>query len=168
MNTNVRTQMSINVDVMDLLNKQVKMEMHASAIYLAMGSWCEQRGLNNSKAFFYDHAVEEREHAMKIFSFINENGGAAISPTIENVPTDFESLRAIFEKSLEQEIAVTTAIHHMFKEARNQNDFVSEIFLQWFIEEQSEEEDTFRSILDIFNLMEGAPLKLIDERIPTK
>lgn len=168
MNTIVRKQMSIHPDVMDMLNQQIGMEMKASASYLAMASWCDQRELINSKTFFYKQAEEEREHAMKIFKFINDNGGAAISPNVTNVNNDFESLREIYETGLEHEISVSESIFKIFKAARKADDFTTEVFLQWFITEQSEEEDTFRSILDIFDLMEGMPLKMIDERIPTE
>ncbi|WP_010135758.1 ferritin [Ochrovirga pacifica] len=168
MNTIIRKQISIHPEVMDLLNKQIAMEMHASAAYLAMASWCDQRELLNSKELFYKQAEEEREHAMKFFTFINDNGGAAISPSIDSVNNDFESLKAIYEKSLDQEIAVSDSIKKIFKKARTEDDFVTEVFLQWFITEQAEEEDKFRSIIDIFDLMEGMPLKMIDERIPTE
>lgn len=163
----IRRQMTINTEVMDLLNEQIAIEMHASASYLAMASWCDQRELVNSKAFFYKQAEEEREHGMKIFNFINDAGGAALSPAIPEVNNDFEGLREIFEKSLDQEIQVTQAIYKCFKAARNADDFASEVFLQWFVNEQVEEEDTVRGIIDIFDLMEGMPLKMIDERLPT-
>lgn len=163
---NVRKQMSIHPEIMDLLNNQVKLEMHASASYLAMASWCEQRGLLNSASLFYKQSEEEREHAMKIFTFINGSGGAAISPEVQNVNNDFESLRSVYETSLEQEISVTKSIFHIFKQARQNDDFVTEVFLQWFVTEQAEEEDKFRGILDIFDLMEGSSLKMIDERLP--
>ncbi len=166
MKTAVRKQMTIDPLVMDLLNNQIAMEMKASASYLAMASWCDQRELLNSKEFFYKQAEEEREHAMKIFTFINDNGGAAISPNVQNVNNEFESLRGIYETSLEMEISVTQSIFKIFKSARKEDDFVTEVFLQWFITEQAEEEDTFRSIIDIFDLMEGMPLKMIDERLP--
>lgn len=166
MKTAVRKQMTIHPEVMDLLNGQIAMEMKASASYLAMASWCDQRELLNSKSFFYKQAEEEREHAMKIFTFINDNGGAAVSPAVENVNNDFESLREIFETSLDQEIAVTESIFKIFKAARQADDFTTEVFLQWFISEQSEEEDTMRSCIDVFDLMEGMPLKMIDERLP--
>ncbi|APZ45950.1 ferritin [Polaribacter reichenbachii] len=168
MKTAIRRQMTINPEVMDALNGQIALEMHASASYLAMASWCDQRELLNSKAFFYKQAEEERAHGMKIFNFINETGGAAISPAIPEVNNDFESLREIYEKSLDQEIAVTQSIYKCFKAARNVDDFASEVFLQWFVNEQIEEEDTVRSIIDIFDLMEGMPLKMIDERLPTE
>ncbi|GAB1855223.1 ferritin [Flavobacteriaceae bacterium MHTCC 0001] len=164
--TAIRKQMSIHPEVMDMLNNQIAMEMKASASYLAMASWCDQRELLNSKAFFYKQAEEEREHAMKIFEFINDNGGAAVSPNVTNVNNDFESLRGVYETGLEQEIAVTESIFNIFKTARKEGDLITEVFLQWFITEQSEEEDTFRSIIDVFDLMEGMPLKMIDERLP--
>ncbi|WP_397444911.1 ferritin [Polaribacter sp. R77954] len=168
MKTAIRRQMTIHPEVMDALNGQIALEMHASASYLAMASWCDQRELLNSKAFFYKQAEEEREHGMKIFNFINDAGGAAISPAIPEVNNDFESLKTIYETSLDQEIHVTQSIYKCFKKARNVDDFASEVFLQWFVNEQVEEEDTVRSILDVFELMGDMPLKMIDERLPTE
>ena len=166
--TDIRKQMTIHPDVMDLLNDQIALEMKASASYLAMASWCDQRELVNSKAFFYKQAEEEREHGMKIFTFVNDAGGASISPSIHNVNNECESLRNIYETSLEQEIQVTQSIYKAFRKAREVGDFASEVFLQWFVNEQVEEEDTVRSILDVFDLMGDMPLKMIDERLPTE
>lgn len=168
MKTAIRRQMTIHPEVMDALNEQIALEMHASASYLAMASWCDQRELLNSKAFFYKQAEEERAHGMKIFNFINDAGGAAISPAVPEVNNDFESLREIYEKSLDQEIGVTQSIYKCFSKARSINDYASEVFLQWFVNEQVEEEDTVRSILDVFDLMGDMPLKMIDERLPTE
>ena len=168
MKTAIRRQMTIHPEVMDALNEQVALEMHASASYLAMASWCDQRELLNSKAFFYKQAEEERAHGLKIFNFINDAGGAAISPAVPEVNNDFESLREIYEKSLDQEIGVTQSIYKCFSKARSTNDYASEVFLQWFVNEQVEEEDTVRSILDVFDLMGDMPLKMIDERLPTE
>jgi len=168
MKTAIRRQMTIHPEVMDVLNEQIALEMHASASYLAMASWCDQRELLNSKAFFYKQAEEERAHGMKIFNFINDAGGAAISPAIPHVNNEFESLQAIYEISLDQEIGVTQSIYKCFSKARSVNDYASEVFLQWFVNEQVEEEDTVRSILDVFELMGDMPLKMIDERLPTE
>ncbi|WP_461534004.1 ferritin [Sinomicrobium sp.] len=163
----VRQKLSINVEVMDLLNKQVAIEAHSSAIYLAMASWCDRNALNCSAQFFYEQAEEEREHMMKIFRFINDNGGMAYSPEIPSISHDFDSLEAIFEASLDQEIEVTKSIHNIVAKCRKVNDFGTENFLQWFVKEQMEEEQTMRNILDLFELMgsDGIALKLIDERI---
>lgn len=152
---------------MDLLNNQIKMEAQASASYLAMASWCDQHAYLKSAEFFYEQAAEEREHMMKIFKFITDCGGIAISPTIENVNHDFSHLEEVFETALDQEISVTKSIHKLLSTARKDQDFVVENFLQWFVEEQLEEERTFRDILDLFELMgrDGIALKLIDERV---
>lgn len=164
----VRQRLSINVDVMDLLNGQIAKEAHSSSIYLAMASWCDHNALENSAEFFYEQSKEERDHMMKIFKFINDNGGMAISPEVTDVTHDFNSLEGIFESALEQEIAITKSIHNIVLKCRKVNDLATENFLQWFVKEQMEEEQTMRRALDLFDLMgtEGIALKLIDERIP--
>lgn len=168
METAIRRNMILHVEIVDLLNQQIMMEQRASSKYLAMASWCDQRELRNSATYFYNQAEEERAHMMKIFKFINDNGGSALSPTVTEVPHEFESLRDTFEASLDAEIEVTQAIHHVFKKARQVGDFTSELFLQWFVTEQAEEEEKVRDILDLIDLMADMPLKMIDERIPTE
>lgn len=163
----VRQKLGIHVDIMDLLNEQIKKEAHSSAIYLAMASWCDQNALIHSAKFFYDQSAEERDHMMKIFHFINDNGGTAYSPEVGNVSHDFNSLEEIFESALDQEIAVTKSIHNIVIRCRKVQDLTSEYFLQWFVQEQMEEEQTIRRALDLFDLMgtDGIALKLLDERI---
>lgn len=164
----VRQKLSIHVDIMDLLNEQIKKEAQSSSIYLAMASWCDQNALDNSAKFFYEQSAEEREHMMKIFRFINDNGGTAYSPEVTNINHDFNSLEEVFESALDQEISVTKSIHNIVLKCRKVHDLTSENFLQWFIHEQMEEEQTIRRALELFDLMgtEGFALKLIDERIP--
>jgi len=164
----LRRQMILNVEIVDMLNQQIIMEQKASSKYLAMASWCDQRELRNSAKFFYNQAEEERGHFMKIFKFINDNGGSAISPVVGEVPHEYESLRDVFETALDAEISVTKSIHSIFKRARQVEDFTSEVFMQWFVTEQAEEEETMRDILDMIDLMGDMPLRMIDERIPTE
>ncbi|SHI36048.1 ferritin [Pseudozobellia thermophila] len=165
-----RQQMSIKVESMDMLNAQIQMEGKASASYLAMASWCDQRGYARSADLLYRQSAEEREHMMKIFKFVNDCGGNALSPEIKNINHDFSSLEEVFETALSQEIEVTKSINNIVATARKNNDFGVENFLQWFVTEQLEEEKTMRDILDLFDLMgrDGIALKLIDERIPAK
>lgn len=165
----VRQSLSIHVEVMDLLNKQIEKEAHSSAAYLAMASWCDHNALDYSAEFFYNQSAEEREHMMKIFHFINDSGGTAFSPEVNNIQQDFGSLEEIFETALDQEIAITKSIHNIVQKCRKVNDMTSEYFLQWFVREQMEEEQMIRRGLALFDLMstEGNGLKLIDERIPS-
>lgn len=163
----IRQKIGINIEVMDLLNEQIAKEAHAAASYLAMASWCDQNTLKGSAQLFYDQTKEEQEHQMKIFHYVNDNGGMANSPEIKNILLDFNSLKEIYELALEQEINVTKSIHAIVKKCRKVEDYRTEKFLQWFIEEQMEEEKKMRDILDLFELMDGSPLslKLIDERV---
>src|SRR5690606_25070687 len=94
----VRQKIGIHVEIMDLLNEQIKKEAHSSSIYLAMASWCDHNALDNSAAFFYEQAEEEREHMMKIFKFINDNGGTAYSPEVTGINHDFNSLEEILKQ----------------------------------------------------------------------
>lgn len=164
----VRQKLAIHVDIMDLLNEQIKKEAQSSAIYLAMASWCDQNALTYSAKFFYEQSLEEREHMMKIFHFINDNGGTAYSPAVDSISHDFNSLEEIFETALDQEIAITKSIHNIVFRCRKVQDLTTEHFLQWFVQEQMEEEQTIRRALDLFDLMgtDGIALKLLDERIP--
>lgn len=163
----LRQKLGINVEVMDLLNKQIVDEAFSSSTYLAMASWCDQNGLKGSAGFFYKQAEEEREHQMKIFHFINDNGGTAYSPQVKSIEHEYNSLQEVFELSLEQELSVTDSIHKIIKKCRKAEDFRTESFLQWFVSEQMEEEKTMRDILDICDLLADSPIavKLIDERV---
>lgn len=163
----MRQRLGINVEVMDLLNEQIAMEAHAASSYLAMASWCDQNGLKGSAALLYKQSEEEREHQMKIFHYVNDNGGTAVSPEMKDIFHDFSSLEEIYETALEQEIKVTKSIHAIVKKCRKVEDFRSEKFLQWFVDEQMEEEKSMRDILDLFDLMRDSPIanKLIDERV---
>src|SRR5690625_3729623 len=163
----MRQKLGINVDVMDLLNKQIGKEAHASSAYLAMASWCDQNALNGSAELLYEQSAEEREHEMKIFHYINDNGGTAASPEVKDIFHDYSSLEEVYETALEQEINVTKSIHAIVKKCRQVDDYRTEKFLQWFIDEQMEEEKKMRDILDLFELMGGSPLstKFIDERV---
>ena len=163
----VRQKLGINVEIMDMLNEQIAKEAHSSAAYLAMASWCEHNGLTNSAKFFYEQSTEERDHMLRIFRFINENGGTAYSPEVRNVLHDFNSLQELFESALDQEISISKSIHNIVGKCRKVQDYASENFLQWFVEEQREEENKMRRVLEMFDLMgtDGIALKMIDERV---
>jgi ferritin len=150
-----------------LLNQQVVMEGKSSAAYLAMASWCDIRGYRHSADFLYEQAEEEREHMLKIFHYINDAGGRAFQPEITGIQQDFSSLREIFEMVLQQEIKVTHAIHRMVAHCWDNQDLATFNFLQWFVNEQVEEEVTARKILDLFDVIgeEGVGLYMIDKEI---
>ncbi|WP_422349257.1 ferritin [Flagellimonas sp.] len=162
-----RQAMSIKVESMDMLNSQIKMEAHASATYLAMASWCEQNGFFTSAKFFFKQAEEEREHMMKIFNFLIDVGGSPYSPEVTNINHDYSSIVDVFEHTLDHEIAVTKSIHNIVMKARELGDLTTERFLDWFVMEQVEEENTIRDILDMIAVTgtEGVGLQVIDDHV---
>ena len=165
MKKELRERISIIPEIMDLLNEQIKKEQFASSSYLAMASWCDQNGFSNSANLFYSQSEEEREHMMKLFSYIIKNGGAAISPIVSEVNHSFLSLKDVFHTALELEISVTENIQKLMTSARNLQDYNSELILQWFVKEQAEEEEFYRDIIQMIELMGDSPLQMIDERI---
>jgi ferritin len=147
------------------LNKQVKYEAKASFFYLSIASWCEQKRLNGAASFYYLHAEEERTHMLKIFKYINEMGGHALVPELKEPEKDFKNILDIVEKSLESEKSVTASIHKLSEQAREDKDYGTYNFIQFFVDEQREEEILFNNVLDKIHLigMDGQGLYYIDK-----
>ncbi len=152
------------------LNKQIEMEAFASAYYLAMASWCDQKGFEGSAEFFYNQSEEERMHMVKIFRFVNEAEGRAVSPGIEQPRQEFSKFSELFEIALEQERKVTKSIYDIMQIARDENDFATQNLLQWFVDEQLEEEKQMTTILDKLRLIgeEGVGLYMLDNELREK
>ena len=152
------------------LNDQIAMEAHASAYYLAMASWCEQKGFEGSAAFFYKQADEERMHMMKIFRYVNEADGHALSPAVKQPSHNFSSFGSLFEIALEHEKKVTQSIHELTKLAHELNDFRTLNLLQWFVDEQLEEENQMQIIIDKLQLIgeNGVGLYMLDSELGQK
>jgi ferritin len=164
----LRLKTSLKEEIENLLNEQIKLEAHSSSIYLAMASWCDDQGYDFSSGFFEKQADEERHHMLKIFRYINDRGGKAISPEIIDIPKDFESFRSVFELALEQEMDVTNSLNNIADKCMMAKDYVTFQFLQWFFEEQIEEEYVARRILELFDVIgeEGIGSWEIDKHVP--
>ncbi|WP_257656539.1 ferritin [Parapedobacter lycopersici] len=164
----LRLKTSLNEEIEKILNEQIKVEAHSSSIYLAMSSWCDDQGYDFSADFFAKQSEEERTHMLKLFNYVNDRGGRAISPEIVNIPADFESFRGVFEQMLEQEMYVTQQFNNIADKCMKVKDFVTFQFIQWFLEEQIEEEYVARRILEMFDVIgeEGTGRWEIDKHIP--
>jgi ferritin len=134
------------------LNEQIALEAYASNSYLAMASWCETQGFRGATKFFYAQSDEERVHMLKLVKYVNASGGHAIIPSIKEAAETYNSLQAVFEVSLKQEQSVTASINKLVELTFNAKDYAAHHFLQWYVEEQHEEENLFRSILDLFKI----------------
>jgi ferritin len=168
MNTSViRLKTSLQDSIMDMLNEQIAMEAHSSASYLSMSAWCYAQGLNGCGDFFKKQSGEEREHMLKIFDYIADAGGLPVSPEVTKIERQFEGLRDTFVKALEMEIAITQNFNRMTEQCHKNKDYQSARFIQWFLDEQMEEEQTARRCIELYDLIgtESGGLYRIDKEI---
>ncbi|MCB9081256.1 MAG: ferritin [Lewinellaceae bacterium] len=135
------------------LNKQIALEGYASLLYLSMASWCEKEGLEGSAKFMYRQSEEERQHMLRLFRYLNEMDGHALSPSIPEPPHFFNSVREMFEQVYQHEQKVTRAIHDLVALSYEEKDHTTLNFLQWYVAEQREEEALMRTILDRIKLI---------------
>lgn len=151
----------------EMLNEQIILEATASQVYLAMASWAEVSGLEGSAQFFYKHADEERMHMLKLFHYINERGGHAVVPALAAVPLKYKSIEDAVEHLLDHECKVTASINELVDQSIKAKDYTTHNFLQWYVQEQMEEERLARSILDKLKLIgaDKAGMYLLDKEL---
>lgn len=151
------------------LNKQIELEGYASFLYLAMASWCDNEGFEGSAEFMHRQSDEERAHMLRIFHYISEVDGYALTPAIKQAPHQFENIQQMFAQVYAHEQKVTKSIHDLVAMSIEEKDHTTYNFLQWYIEEQREEEALMRTILDKIKLIGGGPQSLyyIDKEIAT-
>ncbi|MEJ6505724.1 MAG: ferritin [Crocinitomicaceae bacterium] len=143
----------MNKRVEAALNDQIKKEASSSQFYLAMASWAESNGLNGTASFMYTHSDEERFHMLKLVKFVNERGGRAEIPQLEQPPQEYKNLKNVFESLLAHEIGVTESINNLVDICLQEKDYTTHNFVQWYVSEQLEEEALARTILDKLNLI---------------
>lgn len=131
------------------LNQQLLMEAQSSQAYLAMASWAEiQPGLKGVTAFFFRHSDEERMHMLKFIHYINERGGFAVVPALAQPTLTFVSLKQAFEMLYKHELNVSAGINDLVDMALREKDYATYNFLQWYVNEQIEEEKLARDCND--------------------
>ncbi|WP_114782460.1 ferritin [Botryobacter ruber] len=164
----LRLRTSLTEEIEKILNDQIKMEAESSALYLAMSSWCDRNGFDFSAGYFKKQSDEEREHMLRLFKYVSDMGGRAVSPSIANVPVEFDSFRGIFELALQQEIDVTNSFNRIADRCMKAKDYMTFSFVQWFLKEQIEEEYVARRALELFEMIgeEGTGRYEIDKRVP--
>jgi len=136
------------------LNEQIRIEAQSSQIYLAMASWAEiQPGIDNITKFFYNHSDEERMHMLKLVHFVNERGGFATVPPLEQPSLTYPSITHAFKSLLKHEIYVSESINKCVDIAMQEKDYATVNFLQWYVAEQIEEEALARTMNDKLELI---------------
>ena len=142
----------ISEKIAKAINDQIALEEHSSRVYMSMASWCEVQGFPGAAAFLYEHSDEERMHQLKFLKFLNDRGGHAQLQPMEQPELEFGSLKKLFDEVLKHEVHVTKAINEIVHLCMEERDYTTLNFLQWFVEEQIEEESLVKSVIDQLNL----------------
>jgi len=139
--------MKLNAKVEEALNQQINSELLASYTYLAMAAYFDGEELPGFATWFKAHSVEETGHAMRIYDFINRRDGRVELMGIAQPSVSYDSPEAVLETALKMEKQVTQQIHSLFEISNKEKEYGTQNMLQWFLEEQVEEEDLFRHVL---------------------
>ncbi len=137
------------------LNEQINAEMYSSYLYLSMESNFQSLSLSGFASWMRGQVQEEMFHGMKIYDFINERGGVVTLDAIKKPESSWKTPLAAFEHVLKHEIFVTSLINDLVELAIAEKDHATQIFLQWFVSEQVEEEASVNEIVDKLKLIKN-------------
>ncbi len=135
------------------LTEQINAEFYSSYMYLSMATYFDSIGLPGAAQWMKAQTEEEWFHGMKLLNFVNERGGKVTLKAIKQPPTKWKSALNVFQDVLAHEQKVTGLINNLVNLALDERDHATNIFLQWFVSEQVEEEDSVGSVLDKLKLI---------------
>jgi ferritin len=142
--------------IIEAFNNQLGRELEASHAYISIAAYFDREALPRLAQFFYAQSAEEREHAMKFVKFIVDVEGGVEVPAVAAPSYEFADAVAAVSGALESERDVTRRIYELVEVAREEKDYMALRFLDWFIDEQREEEATMSSLLQV--IQRAAPL----------
>lgn len=146
------------------LNAQITREFYSSYLYRQMASCLDQLGLSVLEQFFIDQADEERMHAIKLIDYVQKAGGKLILGAVDAPPPEYGSVLDICERTLEHERKITQHIHALVAQAEQDKDYSTRSYLQWYIDEQVEEEASFADLVQLARLA-GNDLLALEDRV---
>jgi ferritin len=143
------------------INEQINREMYSAYLYMSMSSYSNTIGLKGFANWFMVQYHEEMLHAMKLYEYIQRQGGQVHLKTLEEPPTEFESPMDMFTKTLTHEQFITKSINDLMDLAIAEKDHASQIFLQWYVNEQVEEEENDNDIILQLKIIKDDPHALL-------
>jgi ferritin len=152
------------------INDQIKQEIYSAYLYLSMSAYCESVNLSGLAHWMRIQFDEEMAHALRLFDFLINRGGRVTLQAIEKPPADFASPLEIFQQALEHEKNVTAMIEKLYETAAKENDYATQVELQWFISEQVEEEKSAGAIVEQLKLVgkDNAAMLMLDRQLASR
>lgn len=160
----------ISETITKALNEQLKWEMYSANLYLAMSAYFQDDGLPGFANWMRIQYQEETDHALKFYDFVLSRGGLAKLSAIDQPPAEWANALEVFSAAAKHEAEVTRRINELVHLAKSEHDFATDIFLQWFVTEQIEEEDNVKNIIDRLKLVnsEGQGLLMLDSEAASR
>ena len=154
----------------DELNKQINREMYSAYLYMAMSNHSNTIGLKGFGNWFMVQYHEEMFHAMKIYEYLSSQGTPVVLKAIAEPPAVFESPLDMFTKTLAHEQFITESINDLMELAIAEKDHATQIFLQWYVLEQVEEEENDNDIIAQLKLIKDDPrgLMMLDRELAAR
>jgi ferritin len=152
------------------LNGQINKEMYSAYLYMDMSAHCTYEGLDGFANWFMVQYQEEMTHAMKIYDYVNDQGGKVVLEAIEKPPESFGTPLEMFEATLKHEQFITKSIYDLVTLSNEEKDYATQIFLQWFVTEQIEEEANDNELIAKLKLIgdDGNGLYMLDKELLTR
>ncbi len=157
----------INKEIQNAINEQIKQELASAYLYLSMAAYFEAGNLAGFGKWMRAQAKEEQGHAMKFFDYLLDRGGRVDLKALEQPQQEWDNPLAVFEDVLDHEKKVTGLIHKLYELALRENDYATQMHLQWFITEQVEEEKNAAQIVEQLKLIDarGTAILFLDKQL---
>ena len=139
----------------DAINAQINAEMWSAYLYLSMSAYCHEKGYSGMANWFSIQFKEEQDHAQIFYNYLISRGGRVILKAIDAVDTEWASPLAAFEATYKHEQHVTSLINNLMSIAHEEKDYAAQSRLQWFIDEQVEEEENAVEIINKLRMLDG-------------
>lgn len=160
----------LSAKIQDAMNDQVNAEFFSAYLYLSMAAYFDDLNLTGMAQWMRGQTQEEMLHAMKFFDHINERGGRVTLEALDKPQAEWDSPLAAFEAALAHEQHITGRVNSLVSLAAEENDRATDIFLQWFVSEQVEEEAAADDIVQKLKMFGAAPqaLYMIDKDLGSR
>lgn len=157
----------IGTKMQEAINEQIKLEMESSYLYLSMATFFYARNLDGMAQWMRAQTNEEMQHAMKLFNHLVERGGKVQLSGLANPKKEWNSPLEAFEEAYQHELFITGKINSLVKLAREEDDNPAAIMLQWFVNEQVEEEASVSKIVETMKMIgtSGSGLVMLDHKL---
>lgn len=157
----------LKTEMIKSLNDQMNHEFYSSNLYLQMSAWCRDKAYDGAAHFFRAHAAEEMDHMKRLFDYLDGAGSMPVIGTIEAPKNQFKSLKEVLEQAYIHEQGITNSINALADLAITLKDYSTFSFLQWFLNEQHQEEKLFKTLIDRLLIAgeSGEGLFLVDQEM---